>query len=99
MPSRVLNKYSLQVLNKDTNIFENFIINCDPFFYYCYILYLNGDGQVSLVCKVIKDQYEKYDYQIEIAPGIDQMVMISASIYFIGKEYSKDSDSSPYLSI
>jgi len=88
MYSRVLNKYSIQLLNKDTNIYEKFIMNCDPFFYYCDILYLNGNGQVSLVCKVVKDQYEKFDYQIEIAPGVDSMMMIAASIYFIDKGYT-----------
>jgi len=83
MTSRCLNKYSVEILNKETNKMEKFVLNCDPFFYYGYILYLNENGQVSLVCKITKDQYEKYDYQIEIAPGIDYMMMIAVCLHFV----------------
>jgi len=85
MTSRCLNKYSVDILNKNTNKMEKFVMNCDPFFYYGYILYLNENGQVSLVCKITKDQYEKYDYQIEIAPGIDYMMMIAVCLHFVGE--------------
>ena len=83
--SNVLNKYSIEFLNSKTEIFESFTMNCDIDFYTCTILYDNNQGKISLVARIFKDQYEKRYYQLEIAPGVDQMIIFAAAIYFTTK--------------
>jgi len=81
--SNVLNKFILEFLNKDTGIYESFMMNCDPDYFIGIIFYDNGQGNTYLVAKILKDQYNKYQYTVEIAPGVDNIYIIATCIHFI----------------
>lgn len=80
--SKVLKKYVLEFLNKDTNTNEQFIMNCDKDYFYSTILYDNGQGNTCIIAKIIKNQYNKRHYTIEIAPGVDSLYILGVALYF-----------------